>query len=328
MSDIAREAGVSLSTVSYALSGKRPISPATRERIQEAIEKLSYHPTASARALALNRASILAVAVPLRPGANGHVIMQFVRSMLGTAYERDVDILLVTGEDADHTQRVIEEGKADALVVMDVSDSDPRMGFLRKLSKPVVLIGYPKRTYGLACVDFDFREAAALCVRELHSTGARKIYMIRPPQEAREPVFTYQRRSLEGFRDGLDDFDLTGDVVELPASYPAILQWAEQALTGPEAPDALFVHHEALLAPLGRVLRDLSIQIPDALQVTAIAPEDVASDGPWQVSGTTLPIETIGATAVTMALDLVDDAELAPSAQLLAPRFTRRETTR
>ncbi|MCL3778228.1 MULTISPECIES: LacI family DNA-binding transcriptional regulator [unclassified Actinomyces] len=328
MSDIAREAGVSLSTVSYALSGKRPISPATRERIQEAIDRLSYHPTASARALALNRSSLLAVAAPLRPGANGHVIMQFVRSMLGTAYERDVDILLVAGEDAEHTQRVIEEGKADALVVMDLSDGDPRTGFLRKLPKPVVLIGYPKRTYGLACVDFDFREAAALCVRELHGSGSRSIWMIRTPQEAGEPVFTYQRRSLEGFHDGLDDFGLTGQVVELPAAYPEVLQWARQSLLGPKAPDALFVHHEALLAPLGRALRDLGVEVPNALQVAAIAPQDVATDGPWQVSGTTLPIETIGATAVTMALDLVDDTDLAPSSQLLAPRFTHRETTR
>ncbi|MDU0349353.1 LacI family DNA-binding transcriptional regulator [Actinomyces sp. MRS3W] len=328
MSDIAREAGVSLSTVSYALSGKRPISPATRERIQDAIERLSYHPTASARALALNRSSILAVAVPLRQGANPHVIMQFVRSMLGTAYERDVDILLVTGEDAVHTKRVIDEGKADALVVMDLSDGDPRMGFLRKLTKPVVLIGYPKRTYGLACVDFDFREAAALCVRKLHDSGANKIWMICPPQATGDPVFTYQRRSLEGFRDGLDDCAVTGEVVQLPASAPDILAWAERTLTGPDAPDALFVHHEALLAPLGRALRDLGVEVPNALQVAAIAPQDVATDGPWQVSGATLPIEAIGAAAVTMALDLVDDDELAPSAQLLAPRFTRRETTR
>ena len=52
MSDIAREAGVSLSTVSYALSGKRAISESTRERINAAITRLSYHPHAGARALA------------------------------------------------------------------------------------------------------------------------------------------------------------------------------------------------------------------------------------------------------------------------------------
>ena len=59
MTDIAREAGVSLSTVSYALSGKRPISAETRERIQAAIARLEYHPAASARALALKRTSLL-----------------------------------------------------------------------------------------------------------------------------------------------------------------------------------------------------------------------------------------------------------------------------
>ncbi|NMA77761.1 MAG: transcriptional regulator, partial [Actinomycetales bacterium] len=65
MSDIAREAGVSLSTVSYALSGKRAISEATRERINAAISRLSYHPHAGARALASQRAGAIGLAVPL-----------------------------------------------------------------------------------------------------------------------------------------------------------------------------------------------------------------------------------------------------------------------
>jgi len=49
--EIARRAGVSRSTVSYALSGKRTVSGATRRRIQEVIDELDYRPNASARAL-------------------------------------------------------------------------------------------------------------------------------------------------------------------------------------------------------------------------------------------------------------------------------------
>ena len=57
--EIARRAGVSRSTVSYALSGKRPVSDDTRRKIQEVIDELGYRPNASARALANGRTSTI-----------------------------------------------------------------------------------------------------------------------------------------------------------------------------------------------------------------------------------------------------------------------------
>ena len=66
ISDVARAAGVSMSTVSYVLSGRRPISAETQARVKAAIAELGYHPHAGARALASSRTSVLALVVPLR----------------------------------------------------------------------------------------------------------------------------------------------------------------------------------------------------------------------------------------------------------------------
>jgi DNA-binding LacI/PurR family transcriptional regulator len=54
VADVARRAGVSASTVSYVISGKRSISDTTRERVARAVTELGYHPHAGARALASN----------------------------------------------------------------------------------------------------------------------------------------------------------------------------------------------------------------------------------------------------------------------------------
>lgn len=328
MSDIAREAGVSLSTVSYALSGKRPISPKTQMRIQEAIDRLSYHPTAAARALASNRAETLAIAVPQRAAANAHVTMQFVRSMMEAGYERGVDTLLVAGEDVSRTRRVIEEGKADALIVMDLSEDDPRLNFFQSLSRSVVIIGYPERTWGLSCVDFNFREAAALCVRELVSRGATRLTLLCAPEEIEGTVYTYERRSRSGFIDATQDYGIEPTIAAVPESPEAITAWIEETFQNSQAPDGLLVHHEAALAALGRALRAADISVPEQLQVAAIAPNDVLADGPWLVSGTALPISLIGAKAVSMALDYVDNPDLTPFSQLLEPRFVAQQTTR
>ena len=109
MSDIAREAGVSLSTVSYALSGKRTISESTRERINAAITRLSYHPHAGARALASQRAGAIGLAVPLAEDVDAHVVMMFVRSLMRAAHDASSEILLIAGEELEDPAAYAED---------------------------------------------------------------------------------------------------------------------------------------------------------------------------------------------------------------------------
>ncbi|UUT36082.1 LacI family DNA-binding transcriptional regulator [Microbacterium elymi] len=59
--DVASAAGVSRSTASYALSGKRTISPEVRARVADAVRELGYTPNAGARALATSRTSVIAL---------------------------------------------------------------------------------------------------------------------------------------------------------------------------------------------------------------------------------------------------------------------------
>ncbi len=79
VTDVARHAGVAPSTVSYVLSGKRSISAETRQRVLASIRALGYHPHAGARALASNRANVIALVLPLRAGharARAHAVRQ------------------------------------------------------------------------------------------------------------------------------------------------------------------------------------------------------------------------------------------------------------
>ena len=76
LADVARHAGVSASTVSYALSGKRSISDETRRRVERAVTDLGYHPNAGARALAGSRSHIIALVVPLRTDVYVPIMME------------------------------------------------------------------------------------------------------------------------------------------------------------------------------------------------------------------------------------------------------------
>ena len=99
--DVARLAGVSQSTVSYVMSGNRPISEATRGRVLEAIEALTYQPNAGARALASQRTRVVGVMVvpvhgPDLDGVPDAGILPFIETIASSA--RDHDDVLVTAQ--------------------------------------------------------------------------------------------------------------------------------------------------------------------------------------------------------------------------------------
>ena len=152
MNDVARAAGVSTSTVSYVLSGKRTISPDTRAQVLAAIEKLGYSPHAGARALASNRSNVLGLMVPLREDVNVSVVMQFVSAVVTTARTFEQDVLLLTQDDIDGIARVMSQSIVDGMIMMDIEAKDPRVPLLAKMRKPAVLIGLPDDAQGLSCV--------------------------------------------------------------------------------------------------------------------------------------------------------------------------------
>lgn len=187
INEVAEAAGVSISTVSYALSGKRPVSPATRKRIEDAVAKLGYSPNASARMLAGRRTNIFALTEPLRTDTHVPTHMAFVLATAVAARRHDYDILLLTEEQAvSGMKRVASSGLADAILVLDVAPDDERVALARSLATPTVFIGVPDDHEGLVCVDLDFEAAARTAVDKLAGLGHTRIGMIGMTETAYE----------------------------------------------------------------------------------------------------------------------------------------------
>src|SRR5689334_17813995 len=168
LAEVAQHAGVSASTVSYVLSGKRSISAGTQQRVEASIRELGYHPNAGARALASSRSNIIALMIPLRTDMYVPVMMEIAIAVTTTARAHGYDVLLLTGEEGPGAvRRVTGSGLADGMILMDVELEDERLPLLRASGQPAVLIGLPADTTGLTCVDLDWRATGALCVEHL-----------------------------------------------------------------------------------------------------------------------------------------------------------------
>lgn len=327
ITDVARHAGVSPSTVSYVLSGKRSISEETQRRVRDAIRALGYRPHAGARALASNRSNVLALVIPLRSGIHVPVVMQFAVSVVTAAREHDHDVLLLTQQEGEEgLRRVADSSLVDGVIVMDVQLHDPRIPALRSLDRPSVLIGFPADAEGLTCIDLDFTAAGGLCVDHLAELGHRCVGLIGSPPEVYERETGFAQRTEEGFAAAASRQDLTWTVHPCEPTAEAAEAMVRQLLT--EHPDltAVVVHNEPIIASIVEAFKQAGRRVPEDLSVVAICPDELAERAALPLTSVAIPADEVGARSVELLMAQLDGAAV-PAATLLPPRLTPRAST-
>lgn len=327
ISDVAEAAGVSASTVSYVLSGKRPISLATRARVEKAIRELGFRPHAGARALASARSNVLGLVAPLRVDVNVPVIMEFVTGVVTRARTFDLDVLLLTKDDAGGIQRVSSGSMVDALIMMDIEQDDPRIPMLKGIRQPSVLIGLPASPRGLSCVDLDFEAAGSLAVRRLIDLGHTHFGLIGPTPTVIGRHTSYAERLLSGYRDASEQAAMD-PVIELSeASRDGGVAAVDRLLGRIKKPTALVVHNESALPGVLSRLADHGKRIPEDISVLAIGPAMVALSQSVPLTSIDIPATAIGGIAVDLAVNRILDSS-PPEIRLITPEITERASTR
>ena len=157
--DIARELGVSKTTVSRAISGKGRISAATRERVQAYIEKHNYKPNASAKSLAESRTYNLALVLP-RDFVK--LDIPFVRQTMSAICDEafilnyNVMICLSEGDVSSALVRTLDYRKVDGVIITRTIEDDPILDLLISRDVPVATLGsLPLKYQGKAIVEAD-----------------------------------------------------------------------------------------------------------------------------------------------------------------------------
>lgn len=327
IADVAHDAGVSSSTVSYVLSGKRSISAETQRRVEASIRKLGYHPHAGARALASSRTNVLALVMPLRTDIHIPVLMRFATSVVTCARKHDYDVLLLTNDEGPGgLLRVANSAMADALLVMDVEADDPRIAVLESLSRPAVLIGAPDNPHGLSCVDLDFAAAARRCVHHLADLGHERIALIGPSPTVYERGTSFAGRFLHGYGEAVHERDLRATNQACTPSYDGVRDCVDQIIADQPGVTGLVVHNEAALGILLSELQGRGIRIPEDISVIAIGPDDLAANWPVSLTTVPLPSDDVGRIAVEMAMGQLTGTS-SPETRLLAPRLNLGQST-
>lgn len=177
MADVARMAGVSRSTVSYVLSGTRPISDGTRQRILRAMKDLNYTPNVLAQGLAGRRTGIIALIFPLSEIGFNLTEFEYIRAASEQAREDGYNLLLwpFGADEIEEVRKVVSQGLVEGVVLMEVLTTDERVPFLIEADIPFTMIGRTADPRGLAYVDTDFEASGSMAVDHVASLGHTEV---------------------------------------------------------------------------------------------------------------------------------------------------------
>jgi DNA-binding LacI/PurR family transcriptional regulator len=301
--DVAKHAGVSISTVSYVLSGKRRISAETRRRVERSVVELGYHPNAGARALAGRRSHVLALVVPLRTDVYVPVMMEIAIAVTIEARRHGYDVLLITNDEgSEGVRRVAASGSADGVILMDVELDDERIPTLRAQEAQAALIGLPDDARGVSCVDHDFAAAGALCADHLADLGHREVAFIGYGPGTYRRHAGYAERTLAGFGERAAQRGMRFLHRPCEGSYESTAGTLARILGDRPGTTAFVVQNEGAIGPLLNLLRASGRIVPEDASVVAMCSQHLAEQYVPRLTCVTGPAKDLGSVAVGQLL--------------------------
>ena len=190
--DVARAAGVSRQTVSNVINSPAIVREQTRERVVEAISRLGYAPSISARRLRTRRSSTIGIHLdPYAGGISGVVLDRFVHALTESAGERGLRVTLYAARSPEEEIRRMADlrdgGEIDGVVITGTFHGDPRTQWLLERGLPFVSFGRPWGIDDVAdpahlWVDVDGASGMADATRHaLRTAGPRVAFLGWPP---------------------------------------------------------------------------------------------------------------------------------------------------
>jgi DNA-binding LacI/PurR family transcriptional regulator len=181
--DVAREAGVSITTVSRALNGYDDVSDATRKRIKEVVDRLNYAPNDYARSLGGKANKVLALLVSgLHPGGDNGFIFGMLSGLYQVALKYNYEFILLTTNAAKQKEmnylQLCRQKNIEGVIISGIKTDDPYYFELANSEIPCVIVDAPVDGKFVVSISIDNTKAAYEAVKYLLDAGHRKIAMI------------------------------------------------------------------------------------------------------------------------------------------------------
>jgi len=322
--DVAQIAGVSHQTVSRVINHYEKIRPETRRRVEEAIKKLGYHPSAIARSLTSAETRTFAC---ISPNLTDFTFASMIEGAETYARERGYFLISATAPDTEIFKELVDQliksRRAEGLLVINPY-ADKRYKFLPE-DVPVVLMGARPREEGLASVALDDFKGGYLATNHLVSLGHKQIVFICGPLEE-----DCVQDRIEGCKKALDEAGIAFDKL---LTYPG--DWS--ATSGQAAVNhflnegiefsAIFALNDRMAAGAIHLLQNMGKKVPEDVSVVGFDDMPLASYFNPSITTIRQNIPVLGENAVRLLISRKEDPHERIQQILFSPELVVRNST-
>ncbi|WP_442595529.1 catabolite control protein A [Neobacillus sp. D3-1R] len=326
--DVAREANVSMATVSRVVNGNPNVKPATRKKVNDVIERLGYRPNAVARGLASKKTTTVGVIIP---DISSIFFAELARGIedIATMYKYNI-ILSNSDQNKDkelHLLNTMLGKQVDGIVFMGGNITSEHVDEFEKSPVPIVLAGSIEESGKIPSVNIDYEQGTYDAVIEFVERGHKQIAFVTGPLH--EPI--NGEKKLMGYKRALEQAEIPyreDFVVEGDYTYDSGIEAFEKLMENNEKPTAIFVGTDEMALGVIHGAEDKGYEIPKDFEVISSDNTRLALMVRPQLTSVVQPLYDIGAVAMRLLTKYMNKETVDDSIVVLPHRIEHRQSTR
>jgi DNA-binding LacI/PurR family transcriptional regulator len=323
--DIAKAAGVSVSTVSRILNNKPDVAEDTRLRVLQVIEEQRFAPQMSWQQLRSGKSRFITLHFPqdFNPPAQT-IITNAARRCEQAGYSLN---LIVGSLDENELLGIYRSGQADATILVEILTHDWRVDLLRQHDLRFVMIGRCANLDGLSYVDFDIGAGMADGVTHLAALGHRHIGLITLGRVTAQKEYGFTTWAQKGYEAACSQYNLPAYWRTAELSTDSVNAAVTDLLRENPQITALLTPQDSAIPGILKAVTAQSLRIPGDISVVGLLDEAFAEMTTPPLTAISFPSREMGEAAVDMLIAHLNDDDLPPQQLLIRPRLNVRGST-
>lgn len=323
--DVAREAGVSMATVSRVVNGNPNVKPATRKKVNEVIERLDYRPNAVARGLASKRTTTVGVIIP---SVSNVFFSSLARGIDDIAVMYKYNIILANSDENPEKEvqvfNTLLAKQVDGIIYLGNTMTEQLRNEIARTSTPVVLAGTVAQGKEFSTININYLQAVREATEKLLESH-RKIALITGPSDHEINKDHY----VVGYTEALKEKGIEVD-------SDLIIQGEFGLDSGPDlygqikatGASAAIVHDDLVAVALLNALQDKGVKVPEDFEIITSHNSTYCQIVRPQLSSIQLPLYDLGAVAMRLLTKIMAKEEIKDTNVILPHKIVERGSTR
>ncbi|GEK33852.1 catabolite control protein A [Kurthia sibirica] len=326
--DVAREANVSMATVSRVVNGNPNVKPTTRKKVLEVIDRLHYRPNAVARGLASKKTTTVGVIIP---DISNVFYAELARGIEDIATMYRYNIILSNSDQNEEKEIELLDtmyGKqVDGIVIMSENVSEKILEKMNHAPAPIVLAGSVDHSNTMPSVNIDYTQAAYEAVKKLIDNGHKRIAFVSGPFTS----IINRDHKFVGYKNALEEAHIEFDenlVLSAEDSYDSGIEDFDHVNQLENPPTAYFTGSDELAIGIIHAAQDVGKSVPEDIEVISFENSKLARMVRPQLSSMVLPLYDIGAVAMRLLTKIMSKEKIDHLQVVLPHRMEERKSTK